>query len=55
LHVGQTGTGEAVKIVNNILCGAIAEAISVSFVVGVKGFAVPLEMEEKALFPAYKS
>lgn len=35
-HVGPTGTGEVVKIVNNILCGAIAAATAESFVLGVK-------------------
>ncbi len=35
-HVGPNGAGEIVKIVNNILCGAIAAAIAESFVLGVK-------------------
>ena len=35
-HVGPTGAGEVVKIVNNILCGAIAASIAESFVLGVK-------------------
>ncbi|HKV56852.1 MAG TPA: NAD(P)-dependent oxidoreductase [Ktedonobacteraceae bacterium] len=35
-HVGSTGAGEVVKIVNNILCGAIAASIAESFVLGVK-------------------
>ncbi|GAC1350716.1 MAG: NAD(P)-dependent oxidoreductase [Ktedonobacteraceae bacterium] len=35
-HVGPHGSGEVVKIVNNILCGAIAAAIAESFVLGVK-------------------
>jgi len=35
-HVGPIGAGEVVKIVNNILCGAIAAAIAESFVLGVK-------------------
>ena len=35
-HVGSNGAGEIVKLVNNILCGAIAAAISESFVLGVK-------------------
>ncbi len=35
-YVGESGTGEIVKIVNNILCGAIAAAIAESFVLGVK-------------------
>ncbi|HLX57065.1 MAG TPA: NAD(P)-dependent oxidoreductase [Ktedonobacteraceae bacterium] len=36
IHVGPNGSGEVVKIVNNILCGAIAAAIAESFVLGVK-------------------
>jgi len=35
-YVGPIGAGEVVKIVNNILCGAIAAAIAESFVLGVK-------------------
>lgn len=35
-YVGPNGSGEVVKIVNNILCGAIAAAIAESFVLGVK-------------------
>ncbi len=35
-YVGLRGSGEVVKIVNNILCGAIAAAIAESFVLGVK-------------------
>src|SRR5437660_223141 len=35
-HVGSNGVGEIVKIVNNILCGAIAATIAESFVLGVK-------------------
>ncbi len=35
-HVGSNGAGEIVKLVNNVLCGAIAAAISESFVLGVK-------------------
>jgi 3-hydroxyisobutyrate dehydrogenase len=35
-YVGQQGAGEVVKIVNNILVGAIAAAIAESFVLGVK-------------------
>ena len=35
-HVGPVGSGEVVKLVNNILCGAIAAAIAESFVLGVK-------------------
>lgn len=35
-HVGPNGAGEVVKIVNNILVGAIAAAISESLVLGVK-------------------
>jgi 3-hydroxyisobutyrate dehydrogenase len=35
-YVGPSGSGEVVKIVNNILCGAIAATIAESFVLGVK-------------------
>ncbi len=35
-HVGPNGAGEVIKIVNNILVGAIAAAIAESFVLGVK-------------------
>lgn len=35
-YVGPQGAGEVVKIVNNILVGAIAAAIAESFVLGVK-------------------
>jgi 3-hydroxyisobutyrate dehydrogenase len=35
-YVGPSGSGEVVKIVNNILCGAFAAAIAESFVLGVK-------------------
>src|SRR6266705_3517854 len=35
-YVGPSGSGEVVKIVNNILCGAIAAATAESFVLGVK-------------------
>lgn len=35
-HVGSNGAGEIIKLVNNVLCGAIAAAISESFVLGVK-------------------
>jgi len=35
-YVGPGGSGEVVKIVNNILCGAIAATIAESFVLGVK-------------------
>jgi len=35
-YVGPNGAGEVIKIVNNILCGAIAAAIAESFVLGVK-------------------
>src|SRR5579872_557499 len=35
-YVGPIGSGEVVKLVNNILCGAIAAAIAESFVLGVK-------------------
>jgi 3-hydroxyisobutyrate dehydrogenase len=35
-HVGSNGAGEIIKLVNNVLCGAISAAISESFVLGVK-------------------
>ena len=35
-HVGPNGAGEIIKLVNNTLTGAIAAAISESFVLGVK-------------------
>src|SRR5205809_1053179 len=35
-YVGPHGAGEVVKIVNNVLCGAIAAAIAESFVLGVR-------------------
>lgn len=35
-HVGPNGTGEVVKIVNNILCGAISAATAEAFTLGVK-------------------
>ncbi len=35
-YVGPQGAGDVVKIVNNILCGAIAASIAESFVLGVK-------------------
>src|SRR5581483_11670955 len=35
-YVGPQGTGEAVKLVNNILVGTIAASIAESFVLGVK-------------------
>ncbi len=35
-YVGPQGAGEIVKLVNNILCGVIAAAISEAFVLGVK-------------------
>jgi 3-hydroxyisobutyrate dehydrogenase len=35
-HVGPNGAGEIIKLVNNVLSGAIAAAISESFVLGVK-------------------
>src|SRR5437763_4270950 len=35
-HVGPNGAGEVVKIVNNMLVGAIAAATAESFVLGVK-------------------
>jgi 3-hydroxyisobutyrate dehydrogenase-like beta-hydroxyacid dehydrogenase len=36
VYVGPNGSGEVVKIVNNILCGAIAAATAEAFVLGVK-------------------
>jgi 3-hydroxyisobutyrate dehydrogenase len=35
-HVGPTGTGEVVKIVNNMLAGAIAAVTAEAFLLGVK-------------------
>ncbi len=35
-HVGPSGAGEVVKLVNNILAGTIATSIAESFVLGVK-------------------
>lgn len=35
-YVGPQGAGDVVKIVNNILCGAIAASIAEAFVLGVK-------------------
>ena len=35
-HVGPNGSGEIIKLVNNVLCGAIAATIAESFVLGVK-------------------
>jgi 3-hydroxyisobutyrate dehydrogenase len=35
-HVGPNGAGEIIKLVNNVLSGAIAAAIAESFVLGVK-------------------
>ena len=35
-HVGPSGTGEVIKLINNILAGAIAATIAESFVLGVK-------------------
>lgn len=35
-HVGPTGTGQVVKIVNNMLAGAIAAATAEAFLLGVK-------------------
>jgi 2-hydroxy-3-oxopropionate reductase/2-hydroxymethylglutarate dehydrogenase len=35
-HVGPNGAGEIIKLVNNVLCGAIAASIAESFVLGVK-------------------
>lgn len=36
LHVGPSGAGEVIKIVNNALCGAIAASTAEAFVMGVK-------------------
>ena len=36
LHVGPHGAGEVIKLVNNVLAGAIAAAVAESFVLGVK-------------------
>jgi 3-hydroxyisobutyrate dehydrogenase len=47
-YVGPNGAGEVVKIVNNILCGAIAAAIAESFVLGVKAGA-DVEMMAKII------
>ena len=35
-HVGHNGAGEIIKLVNQVLCGAIAAAVAESFVLGVK-------------------
>jgi 3-hydroxyisobutyrate dehydrogenase len=35
-HVGPNGAGEIIKLVNQVLCGAIAAAVAESFVLGVK-------------------
>jgi 3-hydroxyisobutyrate dehydrogenase len=35
-HVGPNGAGEVIKLVNQVLCGAIAAAVAESFVLGVK-------------------
>src|SRR5436305_3508829 len=35
-HVGHNGAGEIIKLVNQVLCGAIAASIAESFVLGVK-------------------
>src|SRR5438128_713636 len=35
-HVGPTGTGQVVKIVNNMLAGAIAAVTAEAFLLGVK-------------------
>jgi len=35
-HVGPVGSGEVVKIVNNILCGTIAASIAEAFVLGMR-------------------
>jgi 3-hydroxyisobutyrate dehydrogenase len=45
-HVGPNGAGEVVKIVNNILVGAIAAATAESFVLGVKAGADVATMEK---------
>ena len=45
-HVGPVGSGEVVKLVNNVLCGAIAAAIAESFVLGVKAGADVAIMEK---------
>ena len=34
--VGHNGAGEVIKLVNQVLCGAIAAAVAESFVLGVK-------------------
>jgi 3-hydroxyisobutyrate dehydrogenase len=36
IHVGPNGSGQVIKLVNNMLVGAIAAAIAESFVLGVK-------------------
>ncbi len=35
-HVGPVGSGEVIKIVNNLLCGTIAASVSEALVLGVK-------------------
>ncbi|HET8913017.1 MAG TPA: NAD(P)-dependent oxidoreductase [Ktedonobacteraceae bacterium] len=35
-YVGESGAGEVIKLVNNMLCGIIAAGIAESFVLGVK-------------------
>ena len=45
-YVGPHGSGEVVKIVNNILCGVIAAGIAESFVLGVKAGADVKTMAE---------
>ena len=35
-YIGPSGSGEVVKLVNNILCGTIAASIAEAFVLGVK-------------------
>ena len=35
-HVGHNGAGEIIKLVNQVLCGAITAAVAESFVLGVK-------------------
>lgn len=47
-YVGPQGSGEVVKLVNNILVGAIAAAIAESFVLGVKAGA-DVEMMAKII------
>src|SRR6266704_3714642 len=42
-HVGPNGAGEIIKLVNNVLCGAIAATTAEAFVLGVKA-GVDVEM-----------